>query len=109
MLKKILHSLKSIMKGEKSLLDVWYFFQGHIREKLYYSKFRWLIRRHIQEQFDFRMKVMDQECYLAGQCKVCGCDIPALTLSDKQCEGKCYYPMMSKKQWTIYKQENFIR
>ncbi len=41
----------------------------------------------------------------AVNCKHCGFDIPALTLSNKQCEGKCYYPMMSKKQWLEYKTE----
>lgn len=103
MLRKILHSLRSIMKGERSLSDIWYYIQGHTREVLYYSKLKFLIRKHIQEQFEERLKVMDKECYDNGQCKHCGCDIPALTLSNKQCEGKCYYPMMSKKQWLEYK------
>ena len=103
MLRKILRSLRSIMKGEKSPIDIWYYIQGHTREVLYYSKLKFLIRKHIQEQFEWRLKVMDEECYSNGQCKHCGCDIPALTLSNKQCEGKCYYPMMSKKQWLEYK------
>jgi hypothetical protein len=103
MLRKILRSLRSIMKGEKSPIDIWYYIQGHTREILYYSKLRFLIRKHIQEQFEWRLKVMDKECYTDAQCKHCGCDIPALTLSNKQCGGKCYYPMMSKKQWLEYK------
>ena len=92
----------SIIRKERSPLDVWYFLQGHLREMLYYSKLKFLIRKHIQEQFEWRLKVMDKECYSNGQCKICSCSIPALTFSDKQCEGKCYYPMMSKKKWKEY-------
>ncbi len=103
MLKKILRSLKSIIKGERSLIDIWYFFQGHTREYLYYSKCRFLIRKHIQEQFEWRLEMMDRVCYSSGQCKICECSIPALTFANKQCEGKCYYPMMTKKQWNDYK------
>lgn len=103
MLRKILSSSWSIMKRERNLSDVWYFFQGHVREKLYYSKCRFLIRKHIQEQFEKRLEIMNPTCLSQGQCEHCGCDIPALTFSNKQCEGKCYYPMMSKKQWLEYK------
>jgi len=103
MLRKILHSLKSIIKGERKVSDVWYFFQGHIREYFYYSKCKFLMRKHIQEQFEWRLKQIDKVCYSTGQCKICECSIPALTFADKQCEGKCYYPMMKKKQWNDYK------
>lgn len=99
MWKKIKNSLIDIMKGKRNIVDVWYFLQGHFREKLYYSKWKFLMRNHIKEQFELRLKLMDKKCFLDGQCKICGCDIPALTLSDKACEGKCYPPMMSKKQW----------
>lgn len=99
MLRKTLSYLKKLIKGEMSWNNVWYFIQGHVREKLYYSKFKFLIRKHIREQFEFRLEVMNKDCYNSGQCKICGCDIPALTLSDKSCEGNCYPKMKSKKNW----------
>ena len=53
MLKGMKNHLKKLLKGEIPLSDVYYYFQGHLREKLYYSKCKFLIRKHIQEQFEF--------------------------------------------------------
>ena len=103
MLKGMKNHLKKLLKGEIPLSDVYYYFQGHLREKLYYSKCKFLIRKHIQEQFEYRMKVMDKDCYLAGQCKICECSIPALTFCNKVCYGSCYPVMMSKSNWNNFK------
>lgn len=106
MLKKIQHYLKRLLKGEASLSDIFYYFQGHIRQDLYYSPNKHMIRKHIQEQLSWRLlqvKQKSSECYFSAQCKHCGCDIPALTFSNKSCHGDCYPPMMSKKKWNEFK------
>jgi len=99
MLKRIPYYLMQLIRGERKWIDVWYFFQGHYREKLYYSRWKFLMRKHIKEQFEMRLELMDRECYNNGQCKICGCDIPALTLSNKSCEGECYPAFHNRKDW----------
>ena len=57
------------------------------------------IRKHIREQYEWRVRVMDEECYSMGSCKNCGCIVPQLQMADKACGGNCYPPMLSKKEW----------
>lgn len=112
MLRTMLSYLKKLIKGEITLIDIFYYVQGHTREYLYYSKYKWLkyiIRKHIREQFEWRLKVMDQECYSSGQCKICGCSIPALTFCDKKCHKPCYPKMLSRFEWEWYKFYNDIK
>jgi hypothetical protein len=111
MLKKIQHYLKRLIKGEASLIDIYYYFQGHLRQNLFYSSYKYIIRKHIQEQLIWRLmqvKKHSQECYATAQCKHCGCDIPALTFSNKSCHGNCYPLMMSKYKWNEYKKEMLL-
>jgi len=82
--------------------DVIAYFQGNIRYSLYYSKFRFLLRKHIVEQYEFRIMVMKEECLLRGHCVKCGCKTTHLQFANKACEGKCYPAMMSKKKWKEY-------
>lgn len=73
---------------------------GNFRYKVYYSKnFKWLIRTHIQEQIEFRIKVMERDCYQDGACKMCGCTTTALQMANKSCEKPCYPPMFTEKKW----------
>lgn len=112
MLKRIRYYLIKILKREIPLSDVWYYIQGHTREKLYYSKYKWkrlLIRKHIREQFEWRLLQMDKECYSNGQCKICGCDIPALTFADKSCHKPCYPKMKSRFNWEWFKVYNELK
>lgn len=46
---------------------------------------------------------MDKECYYSGSCKMCGCGTTELQMCDKACEGECYLPMMSKREWKWFK------
>lgn len=95
-------------KSEKSFPswnDIISYIQGNLRYKAYYSKnFKWLIRDHIREQIDFRIKVMDKECYDNGSCKLCGCSTTALQMADKACDKPCYPPMMCKTKWDAIKE-----
>jgi len=81
--------------------DVFYYFQGNLRYWAYYNS-PFLIRKHILEQIDFRIKVMNQECFNSGSCIKCGCKTTALQMCDKSCEGNCYPPMMNSWDWSLF-------
>lgn len=95
------HLIK-LLKGQTSITDIWYYMQGNIRHKLYYSRFRWLIRRHIREQIAYRITWMDEECFDQGSCKKCGCMTTALQMCNKSCEKPCYPRMLSKYKWYMF-------
>ena len=50
---------------------------------------------------------MDQECYNAGECKICGCQTTALQMADKACDKPCYPEMLSRKNWKSLKEGLF--
>ena len=85
-------------------LDAFYYLQGNYRYKLYYSKLRFLLRKHIREQIKFRIRIMDKECYDNGECKMCGCKTTALQMANKACDKPCYPPMMNSKEWEGFTQ-----
>lgn len=103
---KIVKEIKKIWKGQTKAIDIWYYFQGMIRYRIYYnSKLQrsFLMRTHIKKQIDYRIIVMNQECYKQGSCIKCGCMTTALQMCDKPCEGWCYPSMMNKENWELYK------
>lgn len=67
-----------------------------------------LLPNHLQEQFKYRLQVMDKECLANGHCKACGCKTPQLQLADESCDGNCYPPFMEKEEWEKYKKENHV-
>ena len=50
---------------------------------------------------------MDQECYNAGECKICGCQTTALQMANKACDKPCYPEMLSRKNWKFLKEGLF--
>ena len=107
----ILTHLKDLILGKVKMSDAKEYIIGHLRHKLYYNKFsslRSLLPQYIREQIDFRIKVMDKECYNNGQCKICGCETTALQMANKSCDKPCYPVMMSKKQWNFFKRYKFM-
>ena len=66
------------------------------------------MRKHIYEQIELRIKWMDQECYHAGSCKICGCETTALQMCSRACDKPCYPPMMDKYQWELFKKYHQI-
>lgn len=112
MWKIILNSLIQMIKGERSPTDVWYFIQGHIREMLYFSRYDFLIRKHIREQIDVRINTIREmgergitSCLKNEQCDICGCYTYALIMSNKSCEGSCYPSgFFSKEDWKHMKE-----
>lgn len=89
-----------------NIKNIFYYIQGNLRYKLYYGEFKFLnklMRTHIKEQIDLRIKLMDRECYYNGSCKMCGCGTTELQMCNKACENKCYLPMMNKKEWFYFK------
>lgn len=92
-----------IISGEKSAKDIWHYLLGNYRYSLYYSSYKNLIRKHILEQIEFRVKNMDQQCFNDGECKLCGCSTIALQMANKACDKPCYPTMMNKKEWEMFK------
>lgn len=92
-----------------NLKDIIAYIQGNLRYKLYYSNFAFLIRKHIREQIDIRIKSMDKECYDTGQCKMCGCETTALQMANKACDKPCYPEMMNDVDWWVFKKYNKLQ
>jgi len=91
------------MNSANPLKDIYSYIQGNIRYKLYYSiNWKWLIRKHIREQIDYRIRRMNQECYSKGQCIICGCQTTHLQMANKPCDGYEYPPIVSKYKWHEY-------
>ena len=100
--------LINLFKGNVSLKDVWYYIQGNYRYMLYYSKFRFLIRKHIRRQIALRILVMNEECYSNGECIKCGCATTALQMCNKACAGMCYPKMMNWYQWDYFNEFKIV-
>lgn len=95
--------------------NIFSYLQGWFRYFLYYSKLRfnidlsWLLLTHIRQQIDVRINSMDEECYLSGSCKICGCATTALQMANKPCEADCYPKMLSRQEWKcIFKNKNIL-
>jgi hypothetical protein len=93
-----------VLKGKRPLIDVWFYVQGNYRYWLYYSKYKWLLRRHIREQIKFRIQRMKPECYETGACVMCGCETTKLQMANKSCDGECYPPMLKAGSWKHFKE-----
>lgn len=87
----------------KKIKDIFYYIQGNIRHKLYYSDYRKWLRPHIIEQFEFRIFWMDTQCYNNGECKICGCETTKLQMANKSCDKPCYPPFMNLEDWKTFK------
>lgn len=84
--------------------DIYHYIIGNWRYYLYYSPFfKSLLRPHIKEQYEYRLNLMDKQCYSQGSCKMCGCTTTKLQMANKSCDKPCYPPMLSKKNWKKYK------
>lgn len=83
--------------------NIFFYIQGNLRYKLFYSKFAFLIPDHIKEQIEYRIAKMNPQCYEEGQCIMCGCKTTALQMADKICEGACYPEMMNFVTWRTFK------
>lgn len=94
------------MKAKVNWKNIKNYVQGHIREKLFYSKrWNWLLPLHIYEQISYRIFIMNKECYQNGECIHCGCATPALQMIKETCHGKCYPMLVDETDWHIYKRE----
>ena len=94
--------IKNLMKN-LTITNIKSYIVGMFRYKLYYSKYKKFIRKHILEQIDFRIDYMKIDCYNNGSCVKCGCLTTALQMANKSCEGECYPEMMDKKSWVSFR------
>lgn len=100
-------NVKSLLRGEITFSEIKCYLQGTIRHYLYYNKyFKWMIRKHIREQYALRILSIDEQCYNNGECKECGCMTTELQFCNKACEGNCYPEMMNKYAWEMFKEYN---
>jgi len=52
---------------------------------------------NIRRQIEFRIEIMDSECYNNGSCVKCGCKTTALQMASKSCDKPCYPPFMKEE------------
>jgi len=91
-----------------NLKDILYYFQGNVRYQLFYSKFAFLLSKHIREQIELRIKTMDKTCYNTGSCVLCGCNTTALQMCNKSCDKPCYPRMLNKSEWNDFKTSSLV-
>jgi len=91
------------MKAKVNLSNIKHYLVGNFRYKIYYSYLCWFIIKHIREQIDMRIRVMNKVCLDSGSCVKCGCATTALQMCNKACEGKCYPTMMNRSTWRMFK------
>lgn len=70
-----------------------------------YKNLPFLMRKHIKEQYEWRLTIMNKGCLINGECLICGCKTPHLQFANKACEGDCYPNMMSKKMWNKIRED----
>lgn len=94
-----------IKKKKISKKDVLNYIVGWYRYYIFYSVERWninltkLMRTHIREQIESRIKRVNRECYNRGSCIHCGCQVPALQMVNDPCQGECYGEFLNKNKW----------
>lgn len=84
------------------------YIQGNFRYRLYYSKYKYLISKHILEQIECRINSMNIECFNNGSCIMCGCKTTHLQMANKTCESLCYPDMLSVSKWKFLKKTGTI-
>jgi len=103
------NNIKKIINREEPPMSIWYYLQGNYRYWLYYSKFKSiLIRKHILEQIDFRIKIMNKQCYQNGSCIKCGCMTLQLQMCNKPCKGLEYPPIVDRITWDSFMKDHTI-
>lgn len=84
------------------------FIEGNLRKFLLsYSWTKKLVPLHIREQIEWRIRIMDQRCFLNGACLMCGCSTPGLQMANDACEKPCYPDMMDKMDWKDTKHRQY--
>lgn len=96
------HLLDSFSRSKHKFSDSINYFHSQYRYYIYYHPQWQLMRFHIREQIDFRIQVMNRQCYSQGSCIHCGCTTTALQMSNRTCEGKEYPPILSKRLWQLF-------
>ena len=94
------------MKAKINFKNIIAFCQGTLRYQIYYSPFKFLIRKHIREQISFRINSMRRTCFNNGECEECGCSTTALQMANKTCGGNCYPIILNRKNWKWAKKHN---
>jgi hypothetical protein len=75
------------------------------------------MKKHIVEQIIWRriqVEYKAPDCWEAGHCTVCGCELTGKTMEDRACSNEefgdpCYPAMMNEEEWNVYKILNKIK
>lgn len=82
------------------------FLLGNFRQFIR-SNFPSYLPTHIEEQFLYRISIMNQDCLNNKQCP-CSCAVPAKQIEDRACEKNCYPDMLDEMKWELFKEKNNI-
>lgn len=85
-----------------TLKNIKAYIQGNLRYRLFYSRLQHWLPEHILQQIEYRLETMNPSCYSSGSCVKCGCSTTALQMANKSCDGNCYPPMMTERQFLHY-------
>jgi len=89
------------MKPKLSLKNVKSFFQANSR--IVYDMLIGL-PLHTQDQIAYRHSLCEQDCFVEGACKYCGCNPYAKAFSTTSCnEGKRFPDLMGEEEWKEFK------
>lgn len=67
-----------------------------------YRYMPWFIRSYVVEQFEYRKEAC-KECANSYETRCCGCSVPAVFLSFKECRLGKYPELLNKKEWENFK------
>jgi len=98
---------KNDTKTPMTFKDVIEYFIGNWRMYLHYN-YPSLLSKKTLEIFNLRLQWMHKKCLEDNACVICKCDTPALQYCNKTCEGKCYPPMFTDKEYKNFKSIGFF-
>ena len=73
-----------------------------------YTSVPFLLRKHIKEQYEWRLTQSNPKCLDNGECIMCGCKTPNLMMANRSCEDRCYPEMLNKKEWKELSWQTYI-
>lgn len=98
LIEKIGKNMEVLKKNPKIVL---YYLIGNYRYYIYYSKFRWLLRKSVIKTIERLLKNIDTECFNQASCKKCGCKVPQQNFGGKPCD--CAWLSINGKKLIINK------
>ena len=83
LIKQIGKNMLKVIQNPKIII---YYILGHYRYSLYYSKYKFLLRKSIINKISILNTKIDKECFNSASCKNCGCKVPQQNYGGKPCD-----------------------